>query len=609
MQSGLVVGTAGHIDHGKTSLVRALTGVDLDALPEEQERGITIALGFTPLDLPDGRRVAMVDVPGHERLVRTMIAGATGVDAVLLCISAVDGAMPQTREHLAILDLIGVRQGALVLTMADLVDEELLELVIDDAQSLVQGTFLEGAPVLATSSQTGRGVEELVAVIGGFERAERPQVGPFRLPVDRAFVRPGFGTVVTGTSWSGQLRDGEMVELLPQGESVRVRGIQVHGESVEAVGAGRRVALNLAGIEKDRVPRGTLVLRGEAPRSSMVDVLYTHLQGAPELEDGAQVRLLLGTAERIGRLHIAGDRDTLSGQTPAQIRLDAPLACLPGDRFVVRWASPVITLGGGSVVDPWAPRMRRKRRVEHGDEISRLAEGEDQVWLLRAGEEGLAQEEWARRSSQTAAFLGERAFAPRVLGRLEGALLEALTAFHSGAPLALGAHRRELRRGRLGHLDEKVFDALIDRMSGSGLLHVHGPVVRLTGFEVQPTAEQAALKGAIAQSLAAAGFVGMAPKELHKTHPEPEVEALARLLESDGEAVLVPSVGWMDSAVLEDLRGRLQKHFSDQETLAPADFKSLTSLSRKTAIPLLEWLDKSRWTTRRGDARIRGVDL
>lgn len=612
MALGLVVGTAGHIDHGKTSLVRALTGVDLDALPEERERGITIALGFTPLDLSDGRRVAFVDVPGHERLVRTMVAGAAGVDAVLLCISAMDGTMPQTREHLAILDLLGVTRGAVVLTMADLVDQELLELAAEDAEMLVAGTFLEGAPIVAFSALTGRGQDELLQVIGSFSQTTRSATGPFRLPVDRAFVRDGFGTVVTGTAWSGSIEDGQSLRLLPSGDSARVRGIQVHGESVPRAVAGQRVALNLAGIEKQDVPRGTLLVGGEIPVSSMLDVTYQHLPEAPELDDGAQVRVLLGTAERMGRLHAAAGVDTLeSGRSiAAQIRLDAPLACLPGDRFVIRWASPVITLGGGVVVDPWAPRMRHKRRIDHGEEITRLAAGEQVVWLERAGEVGLSPEDWALRAGETAApMLGDRVFAPRVLGRLEGAMLEALSRFHDDSPLALGAHRRELRRGRLGHLDERVFDGLIDHVAKSGLVDVHGPMVRLSTFHVELTAEQDALKETIAASLRSAAFEGMAPKVLHKAHPEPEVEALARLLEDAGTVVLVPSVGWMDAATLDGLRPSLAAHFEASDLLTPADFKAITGLSRKTAIPLLEWLDKVRWTARRGEGRVRGPVL
>ncbi|MCO4744765.1 MAG: selenocysteine-specific translation elongation factor [Proteobacteria bacterium] len=612
MAQGLVVGTSGHIDHGKTSLVRALTGVDLDALPEEQERGITIALGFTPLDLDDGRRVAFVDVPGHERLVRTMVAGAAGVDAVLLCISAVDGTMPQTREHLAILDLLGVTQGAVVLTMADLVDDELLEMAAEDAEMLVEGTFLEGAPVVPFSSVTGRGKPELLEVIATFAQTDRSPTGPFRLPVDRAFVRPGFGTVVTGTAWSGRVSDGQTLRLLPSEASVRIRGVQVHGESVSEAIGGQRVALNLAGVEKQDVPRGTLVVGGDVAVSSMLDVRYTHLPGAPELDDGAQVRVLLGTSERIGRLHIAANNDHLvpGRTTAAQLRLDKPLACLPGDRFVIRRASPVTTLGGGVVVDPWAPRMRHKTRVAHGEAMNRLADGDAVVWLERAGEGGLSLAEWSLRAGDTLApVLGERVLAPRVLGRLEGALLQALTAYHAELPLSLGAHRRELRRGRLAHVDEKIFDGLVDRLSDGHLIDVHGPLVRLASFHVEPTPEQVVIKDRVAASLAAAGFAGIAPKVLHETHSEPEVEALARLLEAEGVAVLVPQVGWVDASVLEGLRVSLREHFEGAEFLTPADFKAMTSLSRKTAIPLLEWLDRSKWTSRRGEGRVVGAQL
>lgn len=610
MTPGVVVGTAGHIDHGKTSLVRALTGVDLDVLPEEQERGITIALGFTSLDLGDGRRAALVDVPGHERLVRTMVAGATGLDAVILCVSAVDGAMPQTREHLAILDLLGVEQGAVALTMADLADEEMLELVAADVAEAVAGTFLADAPVLMTSATTGRGLAELRALVAGFRPRDRADGGAFRLPVDRAFVRSGFGTVVTGTSWSGEVVDGATVRLLPGGRSVRVRGIHVHGEPVERAGPGFRVALNLTGVEKHEVPRGTLVVRGEVPEASMIDAIYTHLPGAPDLSDGTQVRVLLGTAERIGNLYVAGESGVItSGKTPVQIRLQEALACLPGDRFILRWASPVETLGGGVVIDPWAPRMRAKRRVEHAAEILRLEGGDPVVWLERAGEQGLALVDWKARSSREVPILADRALAPRVLGRLEGALLEALTEYHGRSPLSLGAHRRELLRGRLGHLDERVFDALVDRIAASGLVSVRGPLLRLSTFSVEPTPAQVGLQRAIFESLELAGLSGLPPKELHTLHPEPEVEALARLLEASGEAVLVPAVGWMSASRIAVLRDGLRDHFSRSEELTPADFKAMTELSRKTAIPLLEWLDRSKWTARRGDSRVRGSEL
>lgn len=611
--SGLIVGTAGHIDHGKTSLVRALTGVDLDRLPEEQERGITIALGFTSLDLPDGRRAAFVDVPGHERLVRTMVAGATGIDAVLLCVSAVEGVMPQTKEHLAILGLLGLRHGAVVITMADLVDAEMLELAQEDAADAVRGTFLEGAPVVAFSSLTGQGKDALIAAITGFHSAERAVSGPFRLPVDRAFVRPGFGTVVTGTTWSGRLTDGSTVRLLPEGTSVRVRGIQVHGEAATEAIPGRRTALNLAGVEVDQVPRGTLVVAGEVPLPSMVDVRYEHLGDAPALLDGVPVRVLLGTAERMGRLHVAADADDiLPGRTYyAQLRLEQPLPCLPGDRFILRRSSPVETLGGGVVLDPWAPRMRRKDRVAWGEELLRLEAGERVVWLERAGETGLTPVEWELRggSLSDAVSLGDRLFAPLVAGRLEQALGEAVAGFHLEQPLALGANRRELRRGRVGHLTERVFDALVERLVARGAVEVEGPLVRASGHRVGLSAAQQALLAALERTITESGPGGIEPKALHTAHPQPEVAQLVRLIEAKGTARQLPGLGWVAEASLEGLRGQLRAWFAANERLPPGDFKELTGLSRKGAIPLLEWLDANKWTRRDGDDRMAGPRL
>jgi selenocysteine-specific elongation factor len=607
---GLIVGTAGHIDHGKTSLVRALTGANLDSLPEEQARGITIALGFTALDLPEGGSAAFVDVPGHEKLVRTMIAGATGIDAVLLCVSAVDGVMPQTREHLDILGLLGVEAGAVVLTMVDLVDEEFLELAAEDVADAVEGTFLEGAPVIATSAVTRQGLDDLTAVVEAFCPRDRQLDGPFRLPVDRAFSRPGFGTVVTGTSWSGALEDGSTVQLLPGDREVRVRGIQTHGQSSEQAQAGRRTALNLAGVEVADVPRGTVIAAGEVPCAPMLDVMYRHLDAVEALEDGAPVRFLLGTAERLGRLYIADDLDELEpgSEVPAQIRLESPMPCLPGDRFVVRRTSPLETLGGGVVVDPWTRRMRRKRRVQWGQQTARLAGGDQAVWLERSGEQGLAPAEWAQRGGAPGAgeVLGGMLFTPPVVARLEGALLEALADYHVDNPLALGAQLRELRRGRLGDLAERVFDALVVRLARHERVAVEGPIVRVTGFEVELTPEQHSLSDRIRATLATEGLEGVKPKELHKAHREPEVAALIRLMELRSEVEQIAGIGWIRADILEELRQNIVTWFADHDALEPSDFKEITGLSRRAAIPLLEWLDRTRLTRREGNLRVKG---
>ena len=609
MAFGLVVGTAGHIDHGKTTLVRALTGHDLDALPEEKDRGITIALGFAPWDI-GGQRVGIVDVPGHERLVRTMIAGVAGIDAVLLCVSAVDGAMPQTREHLAILQLLGVQTGALVITMADLVDdEEMLELAVEDVKDTVAGTFLDGAPVVVTSAVDGRGLDALADVVGGFQARERPVDAPFRLPVDRAFQRTGFGTVVTGTTWGGRLADGDAVQLLPGEGTARVRGIEVHEATVGEALPGRRTALNLAGIGVEDVPRGTVAAVGPVPCPQILDVRYRHLDGLAPIDDRAQVRVLLGTAERLGRIHLA---EALEGgdSSFAQLRLDAPLPCLPGDRFVIRRPSPAETLGGGEVLDPWAPKLRSKAREAWGTQLRRLERGHRDVLLERAGEVGLSQAEWADRGGgDEPLWLGGRAYAKAIVARLKGVLLEAMAAFHEANPLSLGANRGELRRGRLGHLPDKVFDDLVGRLAVKGQLELDGTLMRAVGFAVAPDPEQAALQERILASIAASRFEGLRPRDVHSAHPEPEVLALLRLLERDGRIVDVDKVGWVDVDRVDGMRAGLAEHFGAEETLSTGAFKERFELTRRTAIPWLEWLDAQKWTQREGDVRRRGPKL
>lgn len=594
----LVIGTAGHIDHGKTSLVNLLTGQDLDTLPEERERGITIALGFAPLDLPDGRRAALVDVPGHERLIRTMVAGATGLQAVMLVVSAVDGVMPQTREHLAILGLLGVERGLVALSMADLVDDELLELAIADVEDAVAGTFLQDAPILPTSVPEKRGREEILAYLATLPDPVVDPTGPFRLPVDRAFSRPGFGTVVTGTSWSGTLEDGDTVRLAPSDTTARVRGIQVQGESAPHAPPRARVALNLAGIETSQVPRGTTIVRGTVPDPHMIDGLYRHLADAPPLRDGSPVRVLLGTAEVMGRIHIAADEDVLKPgmEIPVQLRLDSPLPCLHGDRFIVRRSSPMETLGGGIVADPYTRRMRTRDRERMGQETRDLANGSLNVWLLRAGDVGLSAADWKARGGTGGTVLGGRVFAKRVVARLQGLLLEALSSFHDHNPLALGAHRRELHRERLSHLDNRVFDDLVESLSQAAALRFDGPLVRVAAFEVELTTEQTALQAELLDAIEHAGHAGLAPAALHTAFPQPEAAALLRLLESDDTIESVAGIGWITANQRTTMRDRVREWFDANETLSPGDFKELTGLTRKTAIPWLEYLDRRRDT-------------
>jgi selenocysteine-specific elongation factor len=598
----LVVGTAGHVDHGKTSLVRALTGVDLDRLPEEKARGITIALGFTPLALPDGRVAGLVDVPGHERLVRTMVAGATGMDAVILCVSAVEGVMPQTREHLDILELLGVSTGVVAMTMADLVDEELLELAVEEAREQVAGTFLAHAPVIATSATTRRGIDELVAALTALLPAARPADRPFRLPVDRAFARRGFGTVVTGTAWAGELLDGAEVELRPGGRRVRVRGIQVHGQSQSRAVAGARTALNLAGLDVEEVGRGTWITSlGAVPDTLVVDARYRHLAGAPAFEGEPRLLVFHGTREvpaRVVPCEAAGLAPGWSGFV--QLRLAEALPCLPGDRFVLRRESPATTVGGGTVLDPWV-KVSRRGHASVAD-LTRLEAGDPDAWLERAGLDGLTDAEClARAGILGGERLGDRRYAASTLGTLGRALRSSFAAAHREWPLQPWINRKALQHGALAALDERAFQELVSREVASGGAEAEGARVRARGFEVTLDAGQAAWWAAAERALGEAGWEGLAELPEH-----PQRDGLAFLMRERGAAEQVGG-RWLGRVALDRLASVVRGWFTGHEDLDPASFKDLTGLTRRTAIPLLEWLDAAGVTRRVGDVRRRGV--
>lgn len=621
----LIVATAGHVDHGKTSLVRALTGVELDALPEEQQRGITIDLGFVPWPLATGRVVSVIDCPGHEKFVRTMVAGAHGVDGVLLCVSAVDGIMPQTREHLAILDLLGVEQAVLVLTMADLVDEELLELAAEELLELVEGTSLEGSPVQAISSVNESGLADLASLVGGFVPTAREESGDFRLPVDRVFVADGFGLVATGTVIDGQVQVGDQLALSGAGVSVRVRGLQVHGEGADLARIGQRVALNVVGADRTQLGRGTVVFGGPPSETQMMDVMLRCVQSDVPMEDGMQVRLLQGSASVLGRVHLIGhdaQEAAALGEGEhgfAQIRLEAPLWVVPGDRFVVRRVSPETTLGGGVVLDPWAARFRTKHRGRCREELVRLSEGDSMVWLERAGDLGLEAGAWRVRRSygprlgpavnDRAVMLAGTCLAPGVVERFERVIVAELRAFHGREPLALGMPARSIHGAALGHVSERVFDAIVARIVDAGRVSRTGALLADADFDVRLTDEQHAEARSIEQTVEKAGLVGLSPKELHELHTGPATLALVHWLEHEQRVARVAGVGWVHRSVLDDLAARLMSYFEGEHVLSPVAFKDVTGLTRKTAIPWLEWTDQERWTKRTSEGRTRGDAL
>jgi selenocysteine-specific elongation factor len=601
--SDLVLGTAGHVDHGKTSLVKALTGVDLDRLPEEKARGITIALGFVPLRLPGGRVAGLVDVPGHEKLVRTMVAGASGLDAALLCVSAAEGAMPQTREHLAVLRLLGVGHLVVAQTMADLVDAELLELAADEMRELLLETPWPEAPIVPTSAVTGQGIPELLAALDALPARHRDATRPFRLPVDRAFVRKGFGTVATGTAWSGVLRDGAEVQLLPGGERARVRGIQVHGVGVPEARAGSRAALNLTGVEIDDVGRGLWVVQPDSmPSPLVVDARYDHLPDAPLLPGEPGVVVLHGTREVPARVVPLAAEGLVPGERCLiQLHLAEPLPCLPGDRFVVRRASPSATLGGGVVLDPWAPLVRRKRLGTAAAEAARLDAGEVEVFLERAGSAGLSDAACIQRMGKLGGErIGDRRYAPVVAEAFRTALQASLAERHAAEPLAHAANRKAAHAGMLRALDERAFVALLDAEAAAGRIVLEGGRARLPEWEVTLDAAQQAWCQALLSAATAAGLDGadMPPEA-------PNRDALLFLLRDRGQVHLVAGRVYAH-ANLDRLRQSVRGWFAEHLQLDPGEFKTLTGQSRRTAIPLLEWLDAQGETRRMGDVRVRG---
>jgi selenocysteine-specific elongation factor len=604
MSEHLIIGTAGHIDHGKTSLIRAITGVDLDRLPEERERGITIALGFTHLTLDSGRTISFIDVPGHERLVRTMIAGATGLDAAMLCVSAVEGVMPQTREHLAILELLGVRQGIIALTMTDLVDEEMLELAEMDIEEAIEGTPLQGAPILRTSAgPQPAGIDDILAALEALTPRPQDLDSPFRLPIDRAFVRRGFGTVITGTTRSGSIEDGAEVVILPEGTRARIRGIQVHGVSVTHADAGQRTAINLAGIERDDLARGmTLALPDALPPAHILDARYHHLADAPEIPHDSRVRLLVGTSEVMAVLSVLDDEALQPGQSHLiQLRTDAPLVTLPRDRFVLRRESPVQTLGGGVLLDPWAGRLRRKHHAQAIAHLSALEAGDTSVLLLRAGEDGLTPQLAGLYGLSESPLLGGLHFHPDIIASLRATLLTSLRQWHDEHPLAAGVGRRDLRRGVFQRMPERVYIELLEALAADGAVVFEGPRLRASDFAIRLTPAQRKTMSDLTAAVLAAGLEG--PRfDVHvKECPE-----LLQLLLEDGTLVRVgPHL--IHSEPLGAMKAQVIALLAEKGELLPTDFKDLTGLSRRFAIPLLEWLDAQRITVRRGDVRVAPV--
>jgi selenocysteine-specific elongation factor len=629
----LILGTAGHIDHGKTSLVKALTGTDTDRLKEEKARGITIELGFAHLELPGGLRFGIVDVPGHERFVRTMVAGVGGMDLVLLVIAADEGIMPQTREHLEICQLLGVKRGIVVLTKKDLVDPDWLDLVTEEVREYLATGFLAEAPIVAVSSRSGDGMDalkaELTRLAGEIEQKRLDT--PFRLPVDRVFTVTGFGTVVTGTLLSGGISVGDEVEILPAGIECRVRGVQSFGAKVDRGEAGERLAVNLQGVDHSQVERGDVVVpRGLYRPTSAVDVRLNYLASAPkELKHRAGVRLHSATYEVPAQV-ILFDRSSLKPGESAyvQLRLARPVLLLPGDPFVVRTYSPQATLGGGIVLDP-APPRRRRRSAEALALLAAAESGGDQerIRLLVDSSllSGISVQEMVNRSGMSAKrieaalapllsggavlqvvkepriFLGKDAFAD-----LKQRLLEELRSYLTENPMQSGIGKEELKSRIPKRSDARFFGPLLAAMEKEGVALSDREIVRLPGRQVGVSRDQAELQSLLEEALKKGWMEPPTVKELCEALACSEKQLLdhANLLCREGKAAKVKGDVFYAPGAVAEIREKLIGYLKEKGEIAPNDFRELTGLSRKFMIPLLEYFDQERVTIRLGDKRV-----
>ena len=606
----MILGTAGHIDHGKTALVRALTGVDTDRLPEEKQRGITIELGFAPLDLGDAGTLGVVDVPGHEAFVRTMLAGATGVDLALLVVAADEGAMPQTREHLAILTLLGIRGGVVALTKRDLVDEDWLALVADDVRALLAGSALADAPVVPVSARTGEGIESLRDALAAVARAQpsRDADDLFRMPVDRAFTVRGTGTVVTGTVWSGSVAREATLRVVPGGRAVRVRGVQQHGAAVERALPGSRAAIALAGVDVADVPRGAVLVADDRwLPSDRLRATVTLLADAPALRPRSRVRFHLGTADVGARIVAAGGGLAPDARRGARVVLDEPVVARAGDRFVLRLPSPAATIGGGVVDDPLPPH----RRVRPWDPAPADADARLRLLLAEAGvtgvEEGLLPVRLGlppgavRRLASAGERVAGRLYAPGTLDGLARRVAELVGEHHRNAPLEPGAPLATVR-ARLAASPE-LADAAVAHGTREGLVEAAGGMIRRAGWVPTPSDDQRQRMDALRRALEEAGDEPPSTSELAARYGA-EIGALLRLLEREGSAVAVEPERYFARTAVEGLTGRLRGGTERGREYSPSELRDLLGISRKYLIPFLEYCDRTGVTSRRSAGRV-----
>jgi selenocysteine-specific elongation factor len=628
----IIMGTAGHIDHGKTTLIKALTGVDCDRLKEEKARGITIELGFTYLDLLDGIRIGIIDVPGHEKFVHHMVAGVVGMDLVLLVIAADEGIMPQTREHLDICRLLGVKKGLTAITKSDLVEQDWLDLVMEEVENFFKGTFLSQGPIIPVSSTTGKGLDGLKGAIINIVKdlPEHTGEGAFRLPVDRVFTIRGFGTVITGTLLSGEVRTGDTVEVLPQQIKARVRGLQVHNEKVEVAMAGQRTAINLQGVEREIIKRGDLLCQtGLMDPGYLLDAKITLLDNVPVLKNRTRIRFHTGTTEIFGRIILLDREELETGQTClVQFRLEGKIAVMPHDRFVIRRYSPITTLGGGEIIDSHPVKHKRYKK-DILEDLTRLEQASIpqsiEFYIKKAGAGGMDLKSLVGRTnlgqetiSKTLEALNndnkilimdgvnQRAIHKSIYHDLQKEILDVLKEFHEKNPLKGGMSKEELKARLSSDIDSKLYGRLLEALEKEDRILVKQETCSLTAHQVSLSPENQDIYDRILKTYKDAGIQPPSQATVQDMIKKDKttVEKLIKLLLEEGRLVRLKGDLLFHKEALNGIVNKVQDFLSDGKQMDIGDFKELAGLSRKFAVPLLEYFDSEGITMRLGDKRV-----
>ncbi|MBC8590802.1 selenocysteine-specific translation elongation factor [Wansuia hejianensis] len=630
----IIVGTAGHIDHGKTTLIRALTGKNTDRLKEEQKRGISIELGFTYFDLPNGQRAGIIDVPGHEKFIKNMLAGVIGIDIVLLVVAADEGIMPQTAEHLAILDLVGIEKGFVVLTKTDLVDEEWIELVEEEVKEEVKGTFLENSPLIRVSSTKKEGVDEVKKLIESYSeevKEKRSDEMP-RLPVDRAFIMSGFGTIVTGTLLSGALKIGQEVQIFPGNKIGRIRTLQVHDQEAEVAYAGQRVAMNLAGIKKDEVDRGSVIAPVGSMKESILLDVKVRLLGSIDrpIKNRTRLKLYLGTKEVLCRI-ILLDREELEPgeEAYAQLRLEEEIVAKRQDKFVIRFYSPMFTIGGGEILEPNARKRKRfdkdslkeleiKSQGSSIEIIEKIIEDKskdfpsikDLSLSTSMLEENLMKDiQTLSEDKKILTFsLTKDVFVIHInyFEALKDKVLNELKVYHERFPLRIGMGKEEIRNKVFKKAKPRLAELIMDTFVKKGYLEQEMEYIKIKGFQIQYNREQNKIKDRIINKLKRYSFTPPKKDELSIEvggNSEEFVEVLNSLI-NKGDIIRLNEEIFLLKETYMDGLNRLRNFIEKNGAITVAQYRDILNTNRKISVALLEYFDQQKITKRYDDKRI-----